>query len=105
LKKPSTTNSTNTPGCAKNAEDASERTATEFVLKLLKKRLFSSPAAFHDTLQKHQQTLAGLSEAAPARRPSERHLARQDWRWRKSTADDDAMKKSRPPPPSPPRRR
>jgi SNF2 family DNA or RNA helicase len=39
--------------------DAGERTATEFVLKLLKKRLFSSPAAFYDTLQKHQQTLAG----------------------------------------------
>ncbi|MFQ5434042.1 MAG: DISARM system SNF2-like helicase DrmD, partial [Anaerolineae bacterium] len=53
----------------KNAVDASERTATEFVLKLLKKRLFSSPAAFHDTLQKHQQTLAGKTDDdIPAKR-------------------------------------
>jgi len=39
--------------------DGSERIATEFVLKLLKKRLFSSPQAFLDTLQKHRQSLAG----------------------------------------------
>lgn len=53
----------------KNAVDASERTATEFVLKLLKKRLFSSPSAFLATLQKHQQTLAGKSdrETRPSR--------------------------------------
>lgn len=31
--------------------------ATEFVLKLLKKRLFSSPAAFATTLAKHRETL------------------------------------------------
>ncbi|HOY30193.1 MAG TPA: DISARM system SNF2-like helicase DrmD, partial [Flavobacteriales bacterium] len=34
-----------------------ERFATEFVLKLLKKRLFSSPAAFRTTLEKHAQTV------------------------------------------------
>jgi superfamily II DNA or RNA helicase len=33
--------------------------ASEFVLKLLKKRLFSSPAAFAGTLEKHRKTLAG----------------------------------------------
>lgn len=38
-------------------DDPLEATATEFVLKLLKKRLFSSPAAFLTTLEKHQQTL------------------------------------------------
>lgn len=32
---------------------ATERVAVEFVLKLLKKRLFSSPAAFASTLEKH----------------------------------------------------
>jgi superfamily II DNA or RNA helicase len=37
----------------KNAQSESERLAAEFVLKLLKKRLFSSPAAFGTTLEKH----------------------------------------------------
>lgn len=36
----------------------SERLATEFVLKLLKKRLFSSPPAFATTLEKHIQSIA-----------------------------------------------
>lgn len=34
-----------------------ERFATEFVLKLLKKRLFSSPQAFATTLAKHEESL------------------------------------------------
>ena len=41
-----------------------ERVATEFVLKLLKKRLFSSPAAFRNTLEKHRQTLQTKRSAA-----------------------------------------
>jgi hypothetical protein len=40
------------------AHNAGERTAAEFVLKLLKKRLFSSPAAFETTLRRHERTLA-----------------------------------------------
>lgn len=36
---------------------ATERTAAEFVLKLLKKRLFSSPAAFAQTLARHTETV------------------------------------------------
>jgi superfamily II DNA or RNA helicase len=32
---------------------------SDFILKLLKKRLFSSPAAFLHTIEKHQQTLTG----------------------------------------------
>jgi SNF2 family DNA or RNA helicase len=44
----------------KNARDHEERFAIEFVLKLLKKRLFSSPAAFDSTLQKH---IASVSNA------------------------------------------
>jgi superfamily II DNA or RNA helicase len=39
------------------SRDAVERCATEFVLKLLKKRLFSSPAAFASTLDKHRDSL------------------------------------------------
>ena len=43
-----------TPNCASSsAASDGERFATEFVLKLLKKRLFSSPAAFAITLEKH----------------------------------------------------
>src|SRR5262245_17491941 len=38
-------------------EDAVERTASDFILKLLKKRLFSSPAAFAATLARHEQSL------------------------------------------------
>ncbi|MDQ1252231.1 MAG: hypothetical protein QG646_1349, partial [Euryarchaeota archaeon] len=41
-----------------NAKDQSEVFATEFVLKLLKKRLFSSPAAFATTLAQHQKSLS-----------------------------------------------
>lgn len=37
--------------------DEVERYATDFVLKLLKKRLFSSPAAFAGTLAKHMDSL------------------------------------------------
>ena len=43
----------------KNASSAEERFASEFVLKLLKKRLFSSPAAFALTLEKHIASLGG----------------------------------------------
>ncbi len=51
--------------------DTVERTATEFVLKLLKKRLLSSPAAFFTTLQKHRASLdtATRSIGSPPRRP------------------------------------
>jgi len=37
--------------------DEEERFASEFVLKLLKKRLFSSPQAFATTLRQHEETL------------------------------------------------
>lgn len=43
---------------AEGARTDGERYATEFVLKLLKKRLFSSPEAFRITLDKHLETLA-----------------------------------------------
>lgn len=42
--------------------EGSARYATEFVLKLLKKRLFSSPAAFAGTLARHRRSL-GLASA------------------------------------------
>jgi superfamily II DNA or RNA helicase len=51
--------------CLKSAGDMpGGRMAAEFVLKLLKKRLFSSPAAFVTTLEKHA---ASRRTAAPAK--------------------------------------
>ena len=47
--------------------------ATEFVNKLLKKRLFSSVAAFRNTLEEHLKTLARY-EGVPE--PSESELGR-----------------------------
>jgi hypothetical protein len=43
----------------KQAASDGEQMAAEFVLKLLKKRLFSSPAAFGITLEKHINTVGG----------------------------------------------
>jgi superfamily II DNA or RNA helicase len=48
--------------------DPSSRTAADFVVTLLKKRLFSSPAAFLRTLEVHRETL--LREKANAPRPT-----------------------------------
>ncbi len=52
----------------KNASSDGERMAAEFVLKLLKKRLFSSPAAFGITLEKHRQTVGARKTAAAVSR-------------------------------------
>ncbi len=43
---------------AQSAATDGQRFATEFVLKLLKKRLFSSPAAFATTLEKHARSVS-----------------------------------------------
>jgi superfamily II DNA or RNA helicase len=48
----------------KSAASEGERLAAEFVLKLLKKRLFSSPAAFGSTLEKHIATVGGRKAAS-----------------------------------------
>ena len=48
----------------KSAASEGERLAAEFVLKLLKKRLFSSPAAFGITLEKHITTVGGRKAAS-----------------------------------------
>ncbi len=42
---------------AQAAHTAGEQFATDFIFKFLKKRLFSSPAAFATTLEKHSQSL------------------------------------------------
>jgi SNF2 family DNA or RNA helicase len=55
----------------KQAASNGERMAAEFVLKLLKKRLFSSPAAFGLTLEKHISTVGGRRGANSATRDIE----------------------------------
>lgn len=50
---------------SQSAATAGEQFATEFVLKLLKKRLFSSPAAFAATLEKHATSVgAGKGDSS-----------------------------------------
>ncbi len=51
-----------------HAASDGERMAAEFVLKLLKKRLFSSPAAFGITLEKHAATVGGRKATSYAAR-------------------------------------
>ena len=71
--------------------DGRERYATDFVLKLLKKRLFSSPQAFLDTLNRHEQSVSA-SAAAGARsrsKPLQGVLRRQLQQIDESYADDD----------------
>jgi len=53
------------------SQDNAEKLATEFVLKTLKKRLFSSPAAFPD----HARSAREIAPASQARqsRPQSHH--------------------------------
>lgn len=68
-----------------HARDAVERVATEFVLKLLKKRLFSSPAAFASTLDKHRTSLGKARDV----RLSQSQLQREFDRIDEDFGDDD----------------
>jgi ERCC4-related helicase len=61
---------------AKRADDNAERFATEFVLKTLKKRLFSSPAAFAITLAQHERSLSTAKKRTSSK-PSYGILQRQ----------------------------
>jgi len=54
------------------ADDSASELATEFVLKLLKKRLFSSPAAFLSTLEKHERSVRSLRKARRSPMPRAR---------------------------------
>ncbi len=80
-------------------EDATERFASEFVLKTLKKRLFSSPAAFGDTLARHRETLRTARKARTSDRPKlnvlQREIDRMDEEYARDEeyeeATDDAL--------------
>lgn len=73
-----------------------ELTATEFVLKLLKKRFFSSPQAFLTTLQQHEKTLREGKRRSPRplSQPSVAILRRQLEQVEEDFADDDSYEDS-----------
>lgn len=82
--------------CRGAKDDKVELTATEFVLKLLKKRLFSSPQAFLTTLQQHEKTLKeGKSRSQRTlAKPSVSILRRQLDQIEEDFADDDIYEES-----------
>ncbi|MEW6730711.1 MAG: DISARM system SNF2-like helicase DrmD [Acidobacteriota bacterium] len=76
----------------KDLEDQTERYATEFVLKLLKKRLFSSPRAFANTLAQHEHSLktAQRRSSSVYHKPTIGILRRQLEQIEEEFADDEA---------------
>lgn len=70
-----------------NPKDNVERYATEFMMKMLKKRLFSSPAAFELTLEKHIQTLEKTKSQIDGHRPVYGILRQQ----LEAAEDEDAL--------------
>src|SRR5438034_3071340 len=73
---------------SRRAQDRTEALATEFVLKTLKKRLFSSPAAFLATLDRHEKSLHQAKRARVARKPSIGILKQELDRIDEDYADD-----------------
>jgi len=72
-------------------KDAPERFASEFVLKMLKKRLFSSPAAFASTLEKHETSVATARRRSSSPSPSVGLLKRRlEQPLEEDYADDEA---------------
>lgn len=76
----------------KGLTEQTEVYATEFVLKLLKKRLFSSPKAFFDTLKKHEETIkTGQKRSSTTQtKPAMGILRRQLEQIEEDFADDRA---------------
>ena len=71
------------------APEGTERFATEFVLKMLKKRLFSSPAAFAKTLERHETCLRSARRRGEASAAYGKGLQRQLDRADEDYYDDD----------------
>jgi ERCC4-related helicase len=71
-----------------------ERVATEFVLKTLKKRLFSSPAAFAATLARHEETIKTAQRAKSDRRLPVSVLSRQISDLDQDFADDGEVEEA-----------
>jgi superfamily II DNA/RNA helicase len=71
------------------ARDHAERFATDFVLMTLKKRLFSSPAAFLRTLEQHEHSLRTAKKRKALSKPARGILERQIDRVDEDYAIDD----------------
>lgn len=69
------------------AVDQTERFATEFVLKTLKKRLFSCPASFLTTLEQHEKSLH--TSKRKVAKPTQRSLQLELERIDEDYADDN----------------
>jgi ERCC4-related helicase len=74
--------------------DTTEKFATEFVLKTLKKRLFSSPAAFKTTLEQHERSLHTSRRTGISSKPTMGVLQRQIDRVEEEYADDSEFEKA-----------
>ncbi|MCB0054843.1 MAG: DISARM system SNF2-like helicase DrmD, partial [Caldilinea sp.] len=74
----------------------SQQYAAEFVLKLLKKRMFSSPAAFAATLDQHRRTMqmGRSATAAPVRVPAPGILRQLISRVEEEYAEDDVAEEA-----------
>ena len=70
-------------------QDHAEKFATEFVLKTLKKRLFSCPAAFAATLEQHEKSLHTARRSRGEAKPSFSALQRELDRIEEEYAHDD----------------
>lgn len=70
---------------AEHGDGDTQRTAAQFVGKLLKKRLFSSPLAFQHTLEQHLRTLRGFGKNERKTPLSSPRLLRREL----ERADDD----------------
>jgi ERCC4-related helicase len=78
-----------------SATDDVERYATEFVLKLLKKRLFSSPEAFAITLHQHEHSLINAKRRTTSTfKPSMGILRRQIEQVEEESDNDDALEEA-----------
>lgn len=71
------------------ARDQAEKFATDFVLMTLKKRLFSSPAAFLRTLEQHETSLKNAKRRKTASKPTQGILQRQIDRVEEDYSIDD----------------
>ncbi|HZQ06537.1 MAG TPA: DISARM system SNF2-like helicase DrmD [Anaerolineae bacterium] len=76
------------------ANHDAQRYATEFVLKLLKKRLFSSPAAFRITLEQHLKTLSKKASDGATPKPTRGLLEQSFERIDEEYANDDEYEDS-----------
>jgi hypothetical protein len=76
---------------AERARGKPGRVAAEFVLTLLKKRLFSSPAAFLHTLEQHLETVTRPAARCMTAQPSAKVLAAARDEVEQDFGDDDEL--------------